>query len=104
MAENTRKKISPELRLGKAMDAKLDRLARALEKSGIEDYLEYRRSPRRVIASNFLGGLARGFGMAIGFTILGAVVIWLLQRAALESLPVIGEFIAEIVSIVKDKL
>lgn len=102
--EKPAKKISSELRLIKTIEQKVDRLAYSMEKSGIEDYLEYRRSPRKMLKANFLSGLARGFGMAIGFTLLGALVIYLLQKVALQSLPIIGDFIADIVHIVQNKL
>ena len=102
--EKTEKKVSSELRLIKAIESKVDRLAYSLEKSGIEDYLEYRRNTRKMLKSNFLSGLARGFGTAVGFTILGALVIWILQRAVFSNLPLIGDFVADIVAIVNDKL
>ena len=52
----------------------------------------------------FLGGLARGMGMAVGFTLLGAVLVILLQRLAQQNLPVIGDFLAQIVTIVQRRL
>ena len=99
-----KKKVSSELRLIKAVESKVDRLAYSLEKSGIEDYLEYRSNPRKMLKANFLSGLARGFGMAVGFTILGAVVIWILQRAVFSNLPLIGDFVADIIAIVNAKM
>jgi hypothetical protein len=42
--------------------------------------------------------------MAIGFTILAAVVLYLLQRVILLNLPLIGDFIADIVQIVQKQL
>jgi hypothetical protein len=57
-----------------------------------------------MIFSNFIAGLARGFGMAIGFTLLGAMVLYLLRQAVFLNIPIIGNFIAEIVKIVQDNL
>lgn len=57
-----------------------------------------------MLMANFVGGLARGFGMAIGFTILGAIAIYILQIVVKWKLPIIGEFIREIVNIVQDNL
>ena len=54
--------------------------------------------------ANFLGGLARGFGIAIGFSILGAFFIYFLQMIVKWKLPVIGEFISDIVNIVQENL
>lgn len=49
---------------------------------------------------NFLGGLSRGFGIAVGITLLSALVLWFLQRLVSLNLPLIGNFIAELVRIV----
>ena len=62
------------------------------------------RHPRRLFWINFWSGIARGLGMAIGFTILAAVVLYLLQRVILLNLPLIGDFIADIVQIVQKQL
>ena len=67
-------------------------------------YIEYLDNTRRMIVTNFISGLARGLGMAIGFSILGAIVIYLLTRLANRNIPVIGNFITEIVRIVQDNL
>ena len=48
--------------------------------------------------------MARGFGMAVGFTLLGAMLIYILQKIMILRLPLIGEFIAEIVNIVQQRL
>lgn len=86
------------------LSRKIDELAIAMEKMKIAEYTKYLANTRKMLLDNFLAGLARGFGMAIGFTILGAIALYFLQRIAYEKLPIIGDFIAEIVKIVKDHL
>lgn len=83
---------------------KVDDLIMAMEKMKIAEYVEYLHNTKRMLFVNLLAGLARGFGMAIGFTILGAFVIYLLQRLVLLNLPLIGGFIADLVKLVNDKL
>ncbi|MCX7842019.1 MAG: DUF5665 domain-containing protein [Clostridia bacterium] len=75
-----------------------------MEKFKLVDYVYYLEHPRAMLLSNFLGGLARGFGMAIGFTVLGAVGLYLLQMVVRWKLPLIGEFISDIVEIVQDNM
>jgi len=53
--------------------------------------------------SNFVAGLARGIGMAVGFSLLGAAVVYLLQSLAWQNLGVIGEYIAKIIAVVEAK-
>ena len=88
----------------KEMEASVEKIAMMLEKAKIGDYVNIMTTPKVLLLNNFIGGLARGFGMAIGFTILGAMVLYLLKQAMLLNLPFIGGFIAEIVKLVQDKL
>jgi hypothetical protein len=75
-----------------------------MEKFNLAEYMEMLNNPRRYVLINFVGGLSRGLGIAIGFTILGAVVLMVLQRLVFLNLPIIGDFIADIVVIVQDHL
>ena len=60
--------------------------------------------PRRLILINILTGIARGVGIAIGVTIFTATIVYLLQKLGALNLPVVGDFIAEIVRIVQAQL
>ena len=62
------------------LETLIRRLIHALERANIEEYMRYSASWRRQLLVNFMGGLARGFGMAVGFTILGALMVMLLSR------------------------
>jgi len=96
-----------DMRRRKAMcglGKRLNELSLMLEKLKLADYLKHLNNTRRMVWVNFLGGLARGFGIAMGFTLLGALVIYLLQQSFLNNLPVIGEFIADIVEIANERL
>ena len=82
------------------MDGYLERL----ERLRLPDYIRYLEDRRRFLLMQFLGGVARGLGMAVGFTILGAALVMVLQGLAQRNLPVIGDFLAEIVQIVQRRL
>lgn len=83
---------------------KMEELSVRIEKLNLTEYLELYRNPSRLLYLNFLAGVARGFGMAIGFTLLGALVIYVLQKMVILKLPVIGDFIADIIKIVQNEL
>jgi len=83
---------------------RLAKLSQQLEKFNLAEYMNLLNNPRRFIMVNFLAGLFRGFGIALGMTILGAFVLYLLQRLVVLNLPVIGDFIAELVRIVLNYL
>ena len=83
------------------MAVQLRNLVRHLESLRIADYMELLQRPARLIFVNFVAGLARGLGIAIGATLIFALVLELLRRLILLHIPGIGQFIAEIVHIVE---
>lgn len=87
-----------------ALIRRIAELSLAMDKMNIAEYVEFLRDPRRVIYVNLLGGLARGFGIGVGATVLAAIFILVLTRLVQFNLPVIGRFIAEIVRIVSSYL
>lgn len=86
------------------LDKSIDRIAGHLERAQIADYVQLLNSPRRLFFLNLWGGIARGVGIVIGFTIVGAILLMLLQELALLNLPIVGQFIADIVKIVKAQM
>ncbi|MCX8129978.1 MAG: DUF5665 domain-containing protein [Clostridia bacterium] len=88
----------------RTINKKLDQISLNMEKFKLVDYVYYLENPRKMLFANFIGGLARGVGIAIGFTLLGALIIYFLQLVVKLNLPVIGEFISEIVRIVQDNM
>lgn len=87
-----------------AMANKLEETLAALERLQLAEYIRYVDDRKRLMRSHFLGGLARGMGMAVGFTVLGAALVILLNRLAQHNLPIIGDFLADIVRIVQKRL
>jgi len=83
---------------------KLDNVSLKMEKLGIAEYVEMLNNPRRLLFINFWSGVVRGFGMAIGFTLLAALVLYILQKIVVLNTPLIGNFIADIVNIVQNQL
>lgn len=80
---------------------KIERLSVAMEKMRLAEYVRLLESPWRLVYVNLIAGIARGVGIAIGFTILGAAVAYLLRNLVAANLPVVGKFIAEVVRMVE---
>lgn len=80
---------------------KLDQHLQQLERLRLPEYIRYLENRRRFMLMQMLGGVMRGVGMAVGFTILGAVLVLILQDLARRNLPLIGDFLAQIVRIVQ---
>lgn len=83
------------------INSQLEKLLQHLESLRIAQYIELLERPIRLIMVNFVAGLARGLGIAIGATLIFAIMIEFLRRLLLLHIPGIGNFIAEIIHIVE---
>lgn len=71
-------------------------LSETLEKMRLAEYIAYLNRPGRLLWFNFLVGLLRGLGTALGAGLLAGFAYFLLKRIVVLNLPVIGGFIAEL--------
>ncbi|MDI3508072.1 MAG: hypothetical protein PWP55_264 [Clostridiales bacterium] len=88
----------------KRLDERLTKFIKQMESMKVAEYMEYLNDRRKIFWSNFMAGLWRGLGMAIGFTILAAVILYILQKLVVLNLPYIGQFISDIVRIVQQNM
>ena len=58
----------------------LEKLVRHLESLRIAEYMELLERPTKLILINFIGGMARGLGIAVGATVVFAVVLNFLHQ------------------------
>lgn len=63
--------------------------------------LEQMNDRRERLLSAFLSGVLRGIGTMIGFAVLGTALVWLLQSIARANLPLISDFLAQVVTMVR---
>lgn len=83
---------------------RLELIAQRMEHMRLEAFLRYAQNWRRRLTMDFLSGIVRGIGFSVGFSILGALLIYILRNMALANLPVIGRFLADLVRIVENNL
>ena len=67
----------------------------------MKNWLIYCGSKKEIIKRNLLAGISRGVGIGIGITIITAMLVMLLQKIVTLNIPIIGEYIADIVEIVE---
>lgn len=91
-------------RLIRSLEDKVSTLATSMERMKLAEYIELLNNPWRLFWVNFLAGLARGVGIAIGGSLLVALLLYLLSQIAVLNLPLISDFIAEIVRLVQVQL
>lgn len=80
------------------IEQKLNEISDELERARLSEYVEIMNNPKRMVYYNFLYGLARGLGTAIGLTFLAAVLVYTLRQ--IVDLPLIGEYIANLLDII----
>jgi len=56
---------------------------------------------KEMFIRNFLAGISRGIGIGIGVTIITAILVMILQKIVTLNIPIIGEYISDIVEIVQ---
>ncbi|MBS4016486.1 MAG: hypothetical protein KGZ86_08660 [Candidatus Latescibacteria bacterium] len=66
---------------------------------GVGEMIAFLRNPFKVFFLNVVAGIGRGFGFAIGFMLLAAILILVMKRAV--SVPVIGGYIAKILEFIE---
>lgn len=91
------------VRQNKELLTKIDNLYYKLSDKNFNKFVELVASPRRIFWRSFLAGIARGIGTAIGFSLLGAVLIYFLRYIVMLNLPVIGAFVRDIWEIAQNK-
>jgi len=83
---------------------RLRAIAMTLERAKLADYVQLMNNPWRLLWLNFIAGLARGVGIAIGGSLLVGLLLYLLSQIAILNLPLISDIIAEIVQLVQMQL
>ncbi len=89
--------------LEKRLNKNLQKLNNSLEKSNIIELMELLGNKKKMFVRNFIAGISKGIGIGIGFTLLSAIIVIVLQKIVTLNLPVIGDYIADIVDIVESK-
>lgn len=80
---------------------KIEELNRSLTETNLLEVLELLGKKRRMLWLNLIAGISRGIGIGIGVTIITAILVIILQKIVTLNIPVIGEYIADIVEIVQ---
>jgi len=88
----------------KGINKKIDEINQKLEKSNILEWSYILGNKKEIIKRNILAGIFRGVGIGIGVTIISAVIIYVLRKIIMLNIPIIGDYIADIVSIVQKNI
>ena len=84
-----------------SLNKSIENLSDTLEKGNIKDLAYLLGSKKEIIIRNLIAGIFRGVGIGIGVTLITAILISILQKIVKLNIPVIGEYISDIVEIVQ---
>lgn len=83
------------------LNKSIDDLNYTMTKNNLIDLAELLGNRKEMLIRNLLAGIAKGIGIGIGFSILTAILIILLQKIVTLNIPIIGDYITDIVDIVE---
>ncbi len=95
------KSLKEEIFLLRELNKKIDEINIAMTKNHLLDLSELLGDRKQLLFRNLWSGIAKGIGIGIGVTVITAVLVILLQKIVTLNIPVIGEYIADIVDIVE---
>lgn len=88
----------------RSLSERIEKLTFAMEKMNLSEYITLIRNPWRLALVNFMAGTARGLGIAFGFAVLSALLLYVAQAVMWSRLPLVGSYIATIVRLVEHNL
>lgn len=84
--------------------AQIDSLNKKLLENNIVDIATLLGNRKKLLITNLIAGISRGVGIGIGVTVFSAILVALLRKIVTLNIPIIGEYIADIVEIVQKSL
>ena len=87
----------------KRLEKKIDKINKILERANIVELSYVLGNKKEILKRNLLAGISRGVGIGIGVTIITAIIVYLLRKLIMLNIPIIGEYIADIMEIVKNR-
>lgn len=85
----------------KRIEKKIDEINKKIEESNLIEISYILGSKKEILKRNLIAGISKGIGIGIGVTIVTAFIIYLLRKLLLLNLPIIGDYISDIVEIVE---
>ena len=76
-------------------------LNKILEEGNFVELTYILGNKKEIMKRNLIAGIFRGIGIGIGVTVITAILILFLQKIVTLNIPIIGEYIADIVEIVE---
>ena len=84
------------------LNKNIEKLNNTLSKNNFIDLVELLGSKKEIIKRNLLSGISKGIGAGIGFYLLTALLVFILQKIVKLNIPIIGQYIADLMEIAEN--
>lgn len=86
------------------LEKKIDKLLKIFSRKEFVDFLEIMIDTKKIFWRSFIMGIAKGIGAAIGFSVLGAIIIYLLKCLVTLNIPIIGQLLSDIIKATEESM
>ena len=83
------------------LNKKIDEITYVLSKNRVLDLVELLGDRKKLFVRNLWSGMVKGIGIGIGVTVITGILVVILQKIVTLNIPVIGEYISDIIDIVE---
>lgn len=90
-------------KLEKQLLRNMEQLNYILTRKNVLEFAELLGNKKQLLLRNLITGISKGIGIGIGFTILTAILLLILQKIVTLNIPVIGDYISDIIEIVENR-
>lgn len=85
----------------KKLNKQVEELNKTMELANVREIMYILGNKKKMFFRNVLAGIGRGIGIGIGVTIMTALIVYALQKIVTLNIPIIGQYISDIVEIVE---
>ena len=84
------------------LNKNVEKLNNTLSKNNFIDLVEVLGSKKEILKRNLLSGISKGIGAGIGFYLLTAALVFILQKIVKLNIPIIGQYLADLMEIAEN--
>ncbi|MBR3106369.1 MAG: hypothetical protein IKH30_04175 [Clostridia bacterium] len=86
------------------LDERVEKIIDAAERMKLAEYVRYQSNRRARLRDAFWEGVLRGLGFMVGFSLIGALLVYILQALVRANIPLIGDYLAKVVMLVESRM
>lgn len=87
----------------KKLSKQVEELNKTMQDANLSELIYILGDKKKMFLRNVWAGIGRGIGIGIGVTIISAMIVYALQKIVTLNIPVIGNYVSDIVEIVQKR-